>query len=119
MPPWAKVVLIVFAVLIVAFIALAIYANKMKKKSDASQEQIRANAQTYSILVIDKKRMKLKEAGFPQLVVDQTPKALRGAKVPVVKANPAVPILFEKLREYEVAKCRSCNPLVKLFWNLI
>ena len=39
--------------------------------------------------------------------------------VPVVKANPAVPILFEKLREYEVAKCRSCNPLVKLFWNLI
>ena len=87
MPTWAKVVLIVFAVLIVAFIALAIYANKMKKKSDASQEQIRANAQTYSILVIDKKRMKLKEAGFPQLVVDQTPKALRGAKVPVVKAK--------------------------------
>ena len=31
--------------------------------------------------------MQLKEAGFPQLVVDQTPKALRGAKVPVVKAK--------------------------------
>ena len=39
--------------------------------------------------------------------------------MPVVKANPAVPILFEKLREYEIAKCRTCNPLVKLFWNLI
>ena len=39
------------------------------------------------LLVFDKKRMKLKEAGFPQLVVDQTPKALRGAKVPVVKAK--------------------------------
>lgn len=87
MPPWAIVVLIVLAVLLAAFIGLSIYANKLKKKSDASQEQIRANAQTYSILVIDKKRMKLKEAGFPQLIVDQTPKPLRGAKVPVVKAK--------------------------------
>lgn len=87
MPLWAKIFLIVLAVLIVAFIALAIYANKLQKKSEASQEQIRANAQTYSILVIDKKRLKLKEAGFPQIVLDQTPKALRGAKVPVVKAK--------------------------------
>ena len=87
MPVWAIVVLIILAVLLVAFIALAIYANKLQKKSEASQEQIRAGAQTYSILVIDKKRMKLKEAGFPQLVIDQTPRALRGAKVPVVKAK--------------------------------
>lgn len=87
MPLWAKIFLIVLAVLIVAFIALAIYANKLQKKSEASQEQIRANAQTYSILVIDKKRLKLKEAGFPQIVLEQTPKALRGAKVPVVKAK--------------------------------
>lgn len=87
MPTWAIVVLIITAILLIAFIALVIYANKMQKKSEASQEQIRANAQTFSILVIDKKRMKLKEAGFPQLVVDQTPKALRGAKVPVVKAK--------------------------------
>ena len=87
MPPWEIVVLIITAILLIAFIALVIYANKMQKKSEASQEQIRANAQTFSILVIDKKRMKLKEAGFPQLVVDQTPKALRGAKVPVVKAK--------------------------------
>lgn len=87
MPPWAIVFLIVLAVLVVGFIALAIYANKLQKKSEASQEQIRANAQTYSILVIDKKRMKLKEAGFPQIIIDQTPKALRGTKVPVVKAK--------------------------------
>ena len=61
MPVWAIVVLIILAVLLVAFIALAIYANKLQKKSEASQEQIRAGAQTYSILVIDKKRMKLKD----------------------------------------------------------
>lgn len=39
--------------------------------------------------------------------------------VPVIKKNPAVPVLFEKLREYEVAKCRTLNPAVKLFWQLL
>ena len=43
--------------------------------------------QTVSMLIIDKKRMKLKDAGLPQMVVDQTPKLLRGSKLPVVKAK--------------------------------
>jgi len=59
----------------------------LQAKSEASQAELRAGAQTISILVIDKKRMKLKEAGFPQIVLDQTPKYLRRAKVPVVKAK--------------------------------
>ena len=39
------------------------------------------------MLIIDKKRLKLKEAGLPQMVVDQTPKAFRNSKVPVIKAK--------------------------------
>lgn len=39
------------------------------------------------MLIIDKKRMKLKDAGLPQIVIDQTPKLLRGSKLPVVKAK--------------------------------
>lgn len=31
--------------------------------------------------------MKLKDAGFPQIIVDNTPKYLRRSKVPVVKAK--------------------------------
>lgn len=87
MPTWSIVLLVVLAILLVAFIALMIYGNKLQKKSQAAQENMLAGAQMYSILVIDKKRMKLKEAGFPQLVIDQTPKYLRGSKVPVVKAK--------------------------------
>ena len=87
MPTWTIVLLIVLAVLIVAFVALLIYGRKMQKKQEASQADIKAGAQTFSILVIDKKRMKIKEAGFPQVVIDQTPKYLRRAKVPVVKAK--------------------------------
>lgn len=87
MQTWQIVALIILGVVLVAFIAIIIYGRKLQKKSEASQAEIRAGAQTYSILVIDKKRMKLKEAGFPQIVIDQTPKYMRGAKVPVVKAK--------------------------------
>ena len=59
----------------------------MQKKQEASQGQMEAAAQTVSLLVIDKKRMKLKDAGFPKIVVESTPKYLRGSKVPVVKAK--------------------------------
>jgi len=87
MQTWLIVTLIVLAVLIGGLIALSIYGKKLQAKSEASQAELRAGAQTISILVIDKKRMKLREAGFPQIVVDQTPKYLRRAKVPVVKAK--------------------------------
>ena len=46
-----------------------------------------AAAQTVSILVIDKKKMKLKEANLPKMVVEQTPKYLRWTKLPIVKAK--------------------------------
>ena len=40
MPVWAIVVLIILAVLLVSFFALAIYANKLQKKSEASKDGI-------------------------------------------------------------------------------
>lgn len=87
MSAWQIVLLVILVIVAVAFVALSIYGRKLQKRSEASQEEIKANSQTFSILVIDKKRMKLKEAGFPQIVLDQTPKYLRRAKVPVVKAK--------------------------------
>ncbi len=87
MPTWTIVMLVILAILVVLFVALLIYGRKMQKKQEASQADIRTGAQTFSILVIDKKRMRIKEAGFPQIVIDQTPKYLRRTKVPVVKAK--------------------------------
>lgn len=87
MPVWSIVLLVILAVLIVAFIVLAIIGSKLKKKQDAQQEQIEAAKQIMSMLVIDKKKMKLKDAGLPKMVLEQTPKYLRGTKTPVVKAK--------------------------------
>lgn len=96
MKPAIIILLIVLAVIIAAFIGLTIYGKRLQKKSEQSQAQMKAGAQTVSILVIDKKRMKLKEANLPKIVLDQTPKYLRSSKVPIVKAKigPKVMILM-------------------------
>ena len=84
----ALIVLIVIAVvLVVAFIVLTILGKKAQKRKEEQDEQIAAASQTVNMLIIDKKRMKLKEAGFPAVVIDNTPKYLRRAKVAVVKAK--------------------------------
>ncbi|MBO5489591.1 MAG: hypothetical protein J5972_06780, partial [Eubacterium sp.] len=78
---------IIAAVLLVAAIVLYFVSKKMQKKQDESQAQMQANSQVASILVIDKKKMKLKESGLPKMVLEGTPKYLRGSKVPIVKAK--------------------------------
>lgn len=81
------VMLVILAVLIVAVIVLYFLGKKAQKKQSEQQAQIDAMKQTVSMLIIDKKRMKLKDAGLPQAVIEQTPKWLRGSKLPVVKAK--------------------------------
>ena len=87
MSTWAIVLLCIMAVLIVAIVVLYFLGRNMQKKQEAQQAQIEAMKQTVSMLIIDKKRMKIKDAGLPQAVVEQTPKLLRGSKLPVVKAK--------------------------------
>ena len=74
-------------VLIAALIALYFFGKKTEKKQAEQQAQMDAMAQTMNMLIIDKKRMKLKEAGLPSVVVENTPKYLRRTKVAVVKAK--------------------------------
>lgn len=81
------ILLIVLAVVIAVLITLYIVGKKLQKKQDDAQAQMQASAQTVSILVIDKKKMKMKDAGLPKIVLDQTPKYMRGSKVPIVKAK--------------------------------
>lgn len=81
------VLLVILAVLIIATIVLYFLGKKAEKKQAEQQAQLEAAAQTVSMLIIDKGRMKLKEAGLPSIVLENTPKYLRRSKVPVVKAK--------------------------------
>lgn len=81
------VLLVILAVLVIAIVVLYFLGKRAQKKQDEQQAQIDAMKQTVSMLIIDKKRMKLKDAGLPQAVLEQTPKLLRGSKLPIVKAK--------------------------------
>ena len=78
------VILVVFAILMVVLYFLG---KKAQKRQAEQQQQIDAMKQTVSMLIIDKKRMKIKESGLPQAAIDQTPKYLRNSKLPIVKAK--------------------------------
>lgn len=82
-----KVLLIVLVVLVVACVVLFIFGRKAQRKQAAQKEQMDAVAQNVTILVIDKKKMKLKDAGLPAAVLEQTPKLMRNTKLPIVKAK--------------------------------
>ncbi|MCR5720701.1 MAG: hypothetical protein K6F84_09045 [Lachnospiraceae bacterium] len=82
-----KIFLIIMAVLLIIFVALIILGKKAQKKQAEQQQLMEANKQTVPMLIIDKKRMKMKESGLPQAVIDQTPKLMRGQKLPIVKAK--------------------------------
>ena len=79
--------IVITVVLIAAIIVLYFLGKKTQKKQEEQQEQLDAMKQTVSMLIIDKKRMKLRDAGLPQAVLEQTPKYLRGSKLPIVKAK--------------------------------
>ncbi len=74
-------------VLVIALALLYYFGQKAQKKQAAQQEQLEATRQVVSMLIIDKKRLKLKESGLPQIVIDQTPWYMRRTKIPVVKAK--------------------------------
>ncbi|MGO5053775.1 hypothetical protein ACTQ6A_14910 [Lachnospiraceae bacterium LCP25S3_G4] len=82
-----KILLIILVVLIVVLIALYFLGKRAEKKQAEQQKQLDAAAQNVTMLIIDKGRMRLRDAGFPSVVVDNTPKYLRRSKVPVVKAK--------------------------------
>ena len=82
-----KVLLIILIVLVVVLAVLYFLGKRAQKKQEAQQEQIEAAKQSVSMLVIDKKRLPIKQSGLPQMVIDQTPKLMRRSKLPIVKAK--------------------------------
>ena len=82
-----KVLLIILIVLVAALVCLYFWGRKMQKKQAAQQEQMEAAKQTISMLIIDKKKLPVKDSGLPQMVIEQTPKLMRRSKLPIVKAK--------------------------------
>ena len=109
MSPLTIVLIVILVLVIAACIALYIFGKKAEKKQAAQREQMEAAAQVISMLIIDKKKMKLKEAGLPAAVVENTPKYLRHTKIPVVKAKigPRIMTLMCEDKVFQVIPVRK------------
>lgn len=81
------VLLVILAVLIIVVAVLYFLGKKAQKRQSEQQAQLDAMKQTVSMLIIDKKRMKMKESGLPQAVIEQAPRLMRGTRLPIVKAK--------------------------------
>ena len=82
-----NVLIVVLIVLVIALVALYFVGRRLQKKQAAQQEQLEAAKQSVNMLIIDKKKLPVKDSGLPQMVIDQTPKLMRRSKLPIVKAK--------------------------------
>lgn len=82
-----NVILVILVILVIILAVLYYFGRKMEKRQVEQQSVIDAAKQVVTIMAIDKKRLKLKEAGLPAVVMEQTPWYAKRAKIPVVKAK--------------------------------
>lgn len=95
--------IVIAVVLLIAVIVLYFFGRKAEKKQAEQEQVMKENAQTISLFVIDKKKLRLKDSGLPSIVLEQTPKYARRAKLPIVKvkAGPRVMNLIADAKIYE------------------
>ena len=104
MSPVAITLLVIVIVLAIIIAVLYFLGKKAQKKQAEQQELLDANKQTVSMLIIDKKRLPLKESGLPQMVIDQAPKLMRRSKLPIVKAKvgPKISVLIADEKVFDL-----------------
>ena len=99
-----KVLIVILVILVIILAVLYYFGNKLQKKQAENQAQLDAMAQTVSMLIIDKKRLKVKESGLPSAIIEQTPWYARWQKMPIVKAKvgPKVMTLVADEKVFEL-----------------
>lgn len=81
------ILIVILVILVAALVALYFFGRRMESRQVESQAAMEAAKQTVTMLVIDKKKLKIKESGLPKIVYEQTPWYLKWSKIPIVKAK--------------------------------
>ncbi len=83
---WSILILVLVILAVVLFL-LYRQGQKLQARQAESQKLLDSYSQVVSMLIIDKKKMKLKEAPFPKEAYEQTPIYMRWMSVYVVRAK--------------------------------
>ena len=87
---WSIVMNVILVILVILAIVLGVlyyFGRKLEKRQVETQATIDAAKQVVTLMAIDKKKLKIKDAGLPAVVYEQTPWYAKRAKIPVVKAK--------------------------------
>ena len=100
---------VILVILLILLAVLYFFGRKLERRQRESESMLKAAEQTVSMLIIDKKKLKMKESGLPKMVIDQTPKYMFWAKVPVVKAKvgPKIMTLIADERVFQVLPVKA------------
>ncbi len=79
--------LVFLALLVVVLIVMFILGRRAQKRQEEQKANMEATSQTMSFFIIDKKRMRIKNAGLPKIVYEQTPWYLRFSRLPILKVK--------------------------------
>ncbi len=72
-----QILLLIGGIILIALVILYFVGRNMQKKQDAANVRIEAMRQTVSMLIIDKKMLKVTKSGLPQVAIDQVPFYMR------------------------------------------
>ena len=109
------VVLIILAVIAVILIVFYFLGRKMQGRQAEQQAIMEQQKMTVSMLIIDKKKMKIKDANLPKQVGEQLPVYAKVMKFPIVKAKvgPKVLTLMADPAVYEILPVKTeCKVVV-------
>ena len=81
------VIIIILAAVVAVLLILVFIGKRAQKRQAQNEDIIRANAQVVSVLVIDKKKMKITQAGLPDLALAEVKWYQKIQKIPVVKVK--------------------------------
>ncbi|MDD7267093.1 MAG: hypothetical protein SPL15_06120 [Lachnospiraceae bacterium] len=98
------VMIIISLIMVGILVALYFWGKKAEKQKAANEAQMESMKQTVNIMVIDKRRMRMKDANLPDIVMQSAPKLLRRSKLPILKAKvgPKIMTLICDAQVFEI-----------------
>lgn len=98
-----NIVLIIAAAALITglLIYYLFFGRKAIKQQKEQDEFIKDAKETIDMLVIDKKKMPLRDSGLPKIVLDQSPKRYHKRKFRIVKAKIG-PRIFSLIADKEI-----------------
>ena len=110
-----KIVIIVLCVIVALLVVVYFYGKKLQGQQAEQQALMEQQKMTVSMLIIDKKKMKIKDAHMPGQVEEQVPWYAKNMKYPIVKAKvgPKIMTLMADPQVFEILPVKAeCKVVV-------